>query len=401
MADTAFINGTIIASDWLNDVNTVVYNGTLSNLNDVTLTSPSNGQVLSYNGTDWVNSSTTVSSVAWSAITDKPTTLSGYGIDTFYAFNNSTMTRLIARGSGGEANVNMVIRPLGTGGIRLAEGVETRGTYSIELQHLAYGTNIASGNRSILIGNDSEASGFNCRVFGSQCAASADYSSAIGFDCTSSGLGATAIGYQATASGVQSLSISTTSNLASGTQGVAIGNSNTASSDQSFAIGNSCLSSAGQSFAVGSFAKSRYDRKLAFSGRNLGTASQLGVTVLAGTTTDATPKVLTSNSSAAGATNQIITPVNSVYSFRILVAGRRSDATADGAGYEFVGVALTDTTVSFIGTPTKTVLGETDASWDCDVGLDTTNNAIKITVTGASGKTIQWVATAFCVESAI
>jgi len=401
MADTTFTNGTIISSDWLNDVNTVVYNGTLSNLNDVTITTPSNGQILSYNGTKWINSANTVSSIGWGAITDKPTTLEGYGIDTFYAFNTSTITRLIARGTGDETNVSMVVRPSGTGGFRLKEDTRVRGDYSIELQLVGEGTDYASGSNSVLLGYNSEASGSGSKVFGYDCTASGVSSTAIGHGSTSSGLFATVVGYQCTASGQQSFAAGSNGVVASGDQAMALGNNSTASGDYSYAIGNTCTASGANSFAVGSFAKSQYDRKLAFSGRNLGTASQLGVTVLATTTTDATPTVLTSTSSAAGATNQIIAPVNSVYSFRILVAARRSDTTADGAGYEFVGVTLTDTTVSFIGTPTKTVLGETDSSWDCDVGLDTVNNAIKITVTGASGKTIQWVATAFCVESAI
>lgn len=67
---------------------------TLKDLLDVSLGTLSNGQVLKYNAQQgkWVNGTDEgVTSLAWSAITDKPTTLSGYGI-TDAKIANGTIT---------------------------------------------------------------------------------------------------------------------------------------------------------------------------------------------------------------------------------------------------------------------------------------------------------------------
>lgn len=55
----------------------------LSDLLDVAISSPTNGQVLKYNGSThkWYNGTDEgISSVAWGNVTDKPTTIAGYGI---------------------------------------------------------------------------------------------------------------------------------------------------------------------------------------------------------------------------------------------------------------------------------------------------------------------------------
>ena len=76
------------------------YNGTvqqgssaLVNLTDVTISSPTNGQVLMYNSTTgkWYNGTVQQGSSAWSDITGKPTTIAGYGI-TDAKIQNGTIT---------------------------------------------------------------------------------------------------------------------------------------------------------------------------------------------------------------------------------------------------------------------------------------------------------------------
>lgn len=89
-------------------------------------------------------------------------------------------------------------------------------------------------------------------------------------------------------------------------------------------------------------------------------------------------------------------PNNSVWTFDILVAARRTDATGGGAGYRFTGVLRKDTTagsLTFIGTPSKSIMGETNTAWDVALTADTTNGSIKLNVTGEAAKTIRWVAT--------
>ncbi len=66
----------------------------------------------------------------------------------------------------------------------------------------------------------------------------------------------------------------------------------------------------------------------------------------------------------------------------------------ESAGYRIVGlIENTGGNTAFIGTPTTTVLGEDDASWDVVVIADNTNDALVIQATGGSGDEVRWVAT--------
>ena len=61
---------------------------TLGELNDVSLGTLASGEVLKYNGTNWVDGS-----VSFNEITNKPTTLAGYGItDSFFSGNYNDLT---------------------------------------------------------------------------------------------------------------------------------------------------------------------------------------------------------------------------------------------------------------------------------------------------------------------
>ena len=96
-----------------------------------------------------------------------------------------------------------------------------------------------------------------------------------------------------------------------------------------------------------------------------------------------------------GTSARLVVPNNSVWTFDILISGRRTDATGGGAGYRITGVLRKDTTaasIAFIGTPSKQVLGETTATMDASVAVDTTNGSLNITVTGIAAQTFRWVA---------
>lgn len=175
--------------------------------------------------------------------------------------------------------------------------------------------------------------------------------------------------------------------VATGANAVAIGSGSVASAVGSFAEGNGASASIyGQkAYANGSFAAAG--------------DAQHGVYVLRNTTTDNTLTELYLDGVAA--TERIVMPNNSVFVFDILVAGRRTDAVGGGAGYRFVGVARKDTTagsITFVGTPSKTIVGETDTAWDAAVSVDTTNGSFRVRVTGQNSKTINWVATVMTTE---
>jgi hypothetical protein len=100
-------------------------------------------------------------------------------------------------------------------------------------------------------------------------------------------------------------------------------------------------------------------------------------------------------------TQRMVLTNNSLWTFTILIAARRTDAVGGGAGYKFEGVIRKDTTAgstTLVGAVAKTILGETNVAWDAAVVSDTTNGSLRVNVTGEAAKTIRWVATVITSE---
>jgi len=160
------------------------------------------------------------------------------------------------------------------------------------------------------------------------------------------------------------------------------------------AIGSGSSATATNTFATGDGSSARIEGMKAFANGQFSTSgdAQHGVYVLRNITTNNTLTELFLD----GISSQIIVPNNSVFTFDILLAARRTDATGGGAAYRFIGAARKDATsgsVTFIGTPSKTVVGETNNAWDAAVSVDNTTGAFRVRVTGENAKTIRWVAT--------
>ncbi len=173
-----------------------------------------------------------------------------------------------------------------------------------------------------------------------------------------------------------------------GTNSVAIGNSSNATAVNSTAIGNGTDSKVwgGVAIANGRFATNG--------------DAQSGTYILRAITTDGTANVELFLD-GAGATRRLTLSNNSLMTFTILVAARRTDTTGGGSGYRFDGVIRKDTTAgstTFVGTPSKSILGETNTAWNVALSADTTNGSLKIAVTGEAAKTIRWVATVMTSE---
>jgi hypothetical protein len=125
-------------------------------------------------------------------------------------------------------------------------------------------------------------------------------------------------------------------------------------------------------------------------------SSQAALLVLARQTTDATPTVLASTSSAANAGNQVILPNNSAYYFRgEIVSGVTGGGNTKGWYIEGVikrGANAAST--ALVGTPTVTSnYADAGAStWAIAVTADTTNGGLQVTFTGQAATTIRTVA---------
>ena len=111
-------------------------------------------------------------------------------------------------------------------------------------------------------------------------------------------------------------------------------------------------------------------------------------------TTDATPSVLTTDTSAASNYNQVILPNNSAYYFRgEVIAGVTGGGNTKGWTIEGVikrGANAASTTV--VGVTVSSMYADAGAvTWTIAAAADTTNGGLKITATGQAATTIRWV----------
>jgi hypothetical protein len=175
--------------------------------------------------------------------------------------------------------------------------------------------------------------------------------------------------------------VSPTAPSATGNNAVAIGSGAAASAAGALGVGaGSDANIFGvQAFANGSFASAGDAQRVQAVLRNQTTSAAITELFLDG----------------ASGTQRFVLPNNSVVTFQLLITARRTDATGGGAGYRLEGVIRKDTTpasTTFVGSPSKSILGETNAAWDANVAVDATNGALRVNVTGEAGKTIRWVA---------
>jgi len=241
--------------------------------------------------------------------------------------------------------------------------------------------------------------------------ASADYAMVGGGreNVASGGYSSVGGGISNTASGLWSGVGSGLNNIASGGIAyVASGGANTASGDYSFVAGGSDnVASGNVSAVIGGV----YGTTRGIIGYLVTPASDTPIEAKAGVqqsgclivgvqTTNATATKLRSNSSAAGATNQLILQNNSAALLYIDLIGW--DQT------DYITVNVINGLIVRGANAASTVLKSpgyqnyeksTGAStWLMALSADTTNGGLAITVTGQASKTIRWVARIFATE---
>lgn len=255
--------------------------------------------------------------------------------------NNTRPVTVIQEYPIGAADVDIAVVPKGLGGFSIsitdgtAAGGNKRGTESVDLQrNRTIASQVASGARSCIIG-------------GTQNTAPSTGSAVLG------GGANTALGTYSTVVG----------GLRATTRSIDGAISSSASSDP--------ISTAAQGY------------------------NQLTFLILARQTTDATPTVLASNSTAASVNNQLALPSNAAYAFRAtVVAGVTGGGNA--RAWEFLGVikrGATAATISFVGNVIKNNIAyDAGAStWDVALTVNTTLGCLTVTVTGQAATTIRWV----------
>lgn len=113
-------------------------------------------------------------------------------------------------------------------------------------------------------------------------------------------------------------------------------------------------------------------------------------------TSNATPTNLTTDGlTQSGSSNVITIGDNTTSMYELYVVARRTDVDGEGASYKLnvtldrnSGAAST----ALIDGDYKLVVAEDTSAWDINVSADTTNGALRVTVTGEAAKTIKWVA---------
>lgn len=271
---------------------------------------------------------------------------------------------------------------------------------ALSFYSIAIGRNTkSSGTSSVAIGSVANATATSALALGYSATATGNYATALGrsrstgTDSFSAAIGSSAIAYGASAdnavalgetaiaSGLQSFAAGGTGAQATGTRSVAIGGAQaTASGDYTIALG---------------WAGVPQDRKMGYSQLRFAATgdAQLGTVVLATSTTDATPAVLSSDNYTAS--NIVILPNNSAFAFHGTIVARQDAASGtDCAAWKIEGLIRREgsagTTV--LVNSATTVLDNTPA-WGMALSADTTNGGLKIEVTGAASTNIRWVAT--------
>jgi hypothetical protein len=375
----------------------------------VASTAPTNGQVLQYNGTQWVPS-TLAAGAYWNLTSNSGTT---YGTNFLGTTDNVSLTlrannivgwRLMPSGadtpnviggySGNSVTSGVKGATIGGGGAsgrtnRVTDDISTiGGGYNNQAGDNA-GTTSDRAYATIGGGENNTASGYAATIGGGDRNTASGYAATIGggdLNTASSNEATVGGGGQNTASNSYAT--------------IGGGASNTASNYYTTVGGGASNTASGNHATVpGGFyaAASHYGEMAYASGRfsNTGDA-QTSVYVLRNTTTNTTSTELFLD----GSGQRITLANNRTLTFDILIVARR-DSSNESAGYMVRGTIKNDGgNTALVGAVVKDVFGENDAAWDVSVTADDTNNALKIQVTGAAGKTIRWVASVRTVEVA-
>lgn len=174
-----------------------------------------------------------------------------------------------------------------------------------------------------------------------------------------------------------------------------------ASGTNSIALGDGATSLAIDSLAIGLQSLARNQGGVVqASGRFASTGdAQTGRYLLRTHTISSVPAELFIDGTAGSI--RLTLPDDSTWSFKITVTAHRTDLGDGHAGYTAAGVIYRGAgaaTTTIQGSVNKTVLSESNPSWDINISADTAYGSIKIMATGENSKTIRWVALVETVE---
>jgi len=181
----------------------------------------------------------------------------------------------------------------------------------------------------------------------------------------------------------------------SGSGSIAVGNQSSTPNSNSVALGTNCSSGAIQTFSLGNRAKATVISEIAFASfmRSVTGDRQKSTILMAIQTTDNTATEL---SCLGSGTSRCVLDDSSVYKMEVSLMGVNiADLSEVFQGTYTCGIKKDTTSAStaFVGSGLVSVLDAANpAGWAVAISADTTNGALKILVTGANSKTIEWFA---------
>ena len=321
---------------------------------------------------------------------------------------NATVPVNSLTATGAATNIDVAIVPKGTGAFTLdiadstSAGGNKRGANSIDLSTYRTGaTNVASGQYSVVIGQDSRGSNNNAVAIGSSAISTSDGSVAIS-NSTASGVRCFAHGSRCTSSGYGSVAFGSYlygDTIASGDNSFAAGQGGTASGTGSVVLGGyASVASGTNSYAFGKNADTfgiagRMAKGYSLDGINISGHTQASTFFLSVRTTGNTATTVTVGGGAAAATNQVILSNQSAYRFKGSIVGKQSGsvnaAVWDIDGFIVRGANAAATTLNISNV---TLVQNTPAWGTPTLAADTTNGGLRVQVTGAAATNIQWTA---------
>lgn len=270
-----------------------------------------------------------------------------------------------------------------------------------------YGNRAQLDNSVVIGGQSNLANGQRASVIAGQSnTANNTYATVVGGDSnTASGQGAAVVGGASNqATSFYAVVVGSDNSGATASNSAVIGGStNTASGSGSIVAGsgNSTANSQYSAVVGGRYGTTRLVVGNTVLPANINAiesavgVSQSATLLLGRQTTDATATRLTSNTSAASTTNQVILPNNSAYTFQgTCIANVTAGGTTSGWKFEGVikrGANAASTALVAAVTPTVIAQDAGAVTWVLAVTADTTNGGIAVTVTGAAATTIRWV----------
>lgn len=318
-------------------------------------------------------------------------------------------------------NADISIVPKGTGAILAAipdnttTGGNKRGANAIDLGTYRTGAdNVASGQYSVVIGQNSRGSNVNAVAIGSSAISTSDGSVAIS-KSTSSGPVSFAHGSRSTATGYGAVSFGGwiyADTTASGDNSIAMGGGNTANASTTTSIGGEGNASTSQgavslggrnntasgthSYAFGAYSTTNGVEGRQARGRTLGTVqgeTQKSEFFLSIRTTGNTATTVTVAGGAAGTNNQVILSNNSAFRFKGTIIGKQSGST-NVAAWDVDGIIVrgANAAATTLSLGNVTLVQNTPAWGTPTLAADTTNGGLRVQVTGVAATNIQWTA---------